>query len=136
MFTTQLAIVQLQQSCTLIKPTLTSYILHRSLGRISVPHRLFPPTFSTQKFPQSFSLKSQICMHGHKIAERASFMLKFLVNIAMNTRLHSIITFSQNDQNFVPPLPSCLHFEFGNFPSCKRWNFYITLPPPFNTITQ
>ena len=52
---------------------------------ISATHRSFPRTFSSQRSPKSSSLKSQICMHGQKITEHASFMLKSLVNVAMNT---------------------------------------------------
>ena len=44
----------------------------------------------------------------------------FLWPATLNQKGHSIITFSQNDQNLVPP-PPCLHlFDFGKPPFRER----------------
>ena len=44
---------------------------------------------------------------------------------------HSIITFSQNEQNLNSSLPPCSYlFDFGNPPPCERSKLYINHPPP------
>ena len=39
---------------------------------------------------------------------------------ALNQRGHSVIKFSQNDQNLHPPPPCLQLFDFGNRPFCER----------------
>ena len=57
-------------------------------------------------------------------------MLYRAIQIEIIKGAHSIIMFSQNDQNMGHPPPFLHLFNFGKSPSCKRSKLYINPTPP------
>lgn len=109
MFTTQLVILQLQQSCTLIKPTLMSYILWS-------PWRL------SEKLHQKFQFEKS---NMHAWAQIPEHHLKSLVNIAMNTTKWLNNTIIKHSKTF---LKMKIHSFPQDFSPIKVESKIVSLP--------